>query len=238
VKTRKETFGTITDCDWNAEGLEAIHGRFHFSIRYHDEFVGAFQLRIPGVHNVKNALAATAVAWWAGVDKDVIRDALGTFSGADRRFEIVYDAKDFIIVDDYAHHPTEIQVTLKAARDFFGPKRVWVVFQPHQHSRTRFLLEDFAKSFALADKILVPEIYFVRDSAEEREAISSLDLVNSISNLVGGEACYMPSFEEIVDHLDDNLMPGDALITLGAGNVNRVAYEVAAMIANGSFTMV
>ena len=237
VKTRQETFGVNSKADWTAEGLEAIHGRYHFGVRYRDDFVGAFQLRIPGVHNVMNALAATAVAWWVGVEKDTIRDALGTFSGADRRFEIVYDAKDFIIVDDYAHHPTEIQVTLKAARDFFGPKRLWVVFQPHQHSRTRFLLRDFAQSFALADRILVPDIYFVRDSDEEREAISSLDLVNGITNL-GGDARYMAGFEEIVDYLDDNLMPGDALITLGAGNVNRIAYEVAAMIANGSFSMV
>ena len=129
------------------------------------------------------------------------------------------------VVDDYAHHPTEVQVTLRAIRDFFSPERIWCVFQPHQHSRTRFLLKDFARSFGSADKVLVPDIFFVRDSEREKEHISAADLAAQV-RLNGGDAMYLGGFEAITDHLRNNLVPGDLVVTMGAGNVWEVADEI------------
>jgi UDP-N-acetylmuramate--alanine ligase len=127
-----------------------------------------------------------------------------------------------VVVDDFAHHPTEIQVTLRALRDRYSPRRLICVFQPHQHSRTRFLLKDFSRSFSAADEVIVPDIYFVRDSALEMDYISSDDLVSQI-RLQGGQARYLESFEAIVDYLDAELSAGDLLVTMGAGNVWKVA---------------
>jgi UDP-N-acetylmuramate--alanine ligase len=129
------------------------------------------------------------------------------------------------VLDDYAHHPTEIQVTLRAIREFFLPRRIWCVFQPHQHSRTRFLLKDFARSFGSADKVIVPDIYFVRDSEREKEYISGQDLVAQI-RLHAGDAIYLKNFVAIVEHLKNNLVPGDLVVTMGAGNVWEVADEI------------
>ena len=129
------------------------------------------------------------------------------------------------VVDDFAHHPTEIQATLKALREAYSPQRVVCVFQPHQHSRTRFLLKDFARSFALADEVIVPDIFFVRDSQREKDHISSADLVAQI-RLHGGAAVYIDSFNEIVAYLQGDLREGDLLVTMGAGDVWKVADDV------------
>jgi UDP-N-acetylmuramate--alanine ligase len=126
------------------------------------------------------------------------------------------------VMDDYAHHPTEIQVTLRAIREYHQPRRVVCVFQPHQHSRTRFLLKDFARSFAAAEEVIVPDIYFVRDSDRERNCISSQDLVAQI-RLHGGSAVYLKTFDEINAHLRATLREGDLVVTMGAGNVWEIA---------------
>jgi UDP-N-acetylmuramate--alanine ligase len=135
-------------------------------------------------------------------------------------------------VDDYAHHPTEIQVTLKAIRDAFLPRRIWCLFQPHQHSRTRFLLKDFARSFGAADKVIVPDIYFVRDSEREKEYISAEDLAAQI-RLNGGDAMYFKSFDQIIEHLKISLAPGDLVVTMGAGNIWEVADEIVRWLGSG-----
>jgi UDP-N-acetylmuramate--alanine ligase len=128
-------------------------------------------------------------------------------------------------VDDYAHHPREIQVTLKALKAYYLPQRLVCVFQPHQHSRTRFLLKDFAKSFTECTEVIVPDIYFVRDSELEKEYVSSQDLVSQI-RLNGGMATYLKTFGEILCHLKERLAPGDLVVTMGAGNVWEVADDI------------
>jgi len=155
-----------------------------------------------------------------------IADAVGRFRGVRRRFEIVFEGDGLCIVDDYAHHPTAVQTVLKSSRAFFKGRRVVVVFQPHQHSRTRFLLKDFARSFRYADLVVVPDIYFVRDSQKEREIIHARDLVREI---VGnnGNAIYIPSFTEIEQFLANNLHKDDVLITMGAGNVWQIGAHLA-----------
>jgi UDP-N-acetylmuramate--alanine ligase len=158
----------------------------------------------------------------AGLEPGQIARHLQRFAGTYRRMTLKGRGSGITVVDDFAHHPTEIQTTLRALRDFHQPRRLVCVFQPHQHSRTRFLLKDFARSFALAEEVLVPDIYFVRDSDREKDYISSEDLVSQI-RLHGGAARYLRSLDEIMVHLQTTLAPGDLLVTMGAGNVWEVA---------------
>jgi UDP-N-acetylmuramate--alanine ligase len=220
-----QTVGIHLPADWRAEGLEEVQGRFHFDIIKGDEVCGRVKLTIPGMHNVLDALTAAALAFRAGLDERIVTTSLSEFAGADRRFQILGTVKGITFVDDYAHHPTEIQVTLKAARSRFPGRRIVCVFQPHQYSRTRFLLKDFARSFGNADLIYIPDIYFVRDSEDERKAINSTDLAGEVVNL-GGTAKYLPTFEEIKGELTGALRAGDILMTMGAGNIFELAHEL------------
>jgi UDP-N-acetylmuramate--alanine ligase len=221
-----QTFGTSPDADWRAINITHERGCYRFDILYE----GAFLLRasmnnLPGGHQVHNALAATALCQLARIDASAIAESLSAFSGADRRLSRRAEVRGILLLDDYGHHPTEIRVTLKAIREHFPGRRLWVVFQPHQHSRTRFLLEDFAQSFGRTDHLLVPDIYFVRDSAADRAAVNSAKLVERV-RANGGDALYLPGFAEIVDHIVNNARPGDVVLTIGAGDVWKVADEL------------
>jgi UDP-N-acetylmuramate--alanine ligase len=158
----------------------------------------------------------------AGVEPGDALALLGEFRGADRRMTLRGHAGGIRVVDDYAHHPTEVQATLRAVREFHRPRRLWCVFQPHQHSRTRFLMKDFARSFALADHVLLPQIYFVRDSEAERQNVSAGDLAKEI-RLAGGDAEFLDSFAKIVECLRSRVRPGDLVLTMGAGDVWKIA---------------
>ncbi|MFQ5804903.1 MAG: UDP-N-acetylmuramate--L-alanine ligase [Phycisphaerae bacterium] len=220
-----ETFGTEAQDTWRAADLNLCDGRYEFLVFRRGQPLGRVHLGIPGEHNVRNALAVSALASRAGVPWAGIRAALHEFQGAQRRLQVRSEMNGVTVVDDYAHHPTEIQMTLRAARQRFNPRRLWCVFQPHQHSRTRFLLADFARSFELADHIVVPRIYFVRDSERERQAVRATDLVEQVC-AAGGHAVHIPDFGAIVETLVDNLRPGDLVITMGAGNIWKVADEL------------
>jgi len=222
---RRQTFAAGIEADWRAVNLQCSAGSYSFELRHDGEVVGAVKLGVPGVHNVLNALAACAIADELGVEFETAARALAGFRGADRRFAVVDRQRGITVIDDYAHHPTEIQVTLKAARDCFETGRIWVVFQPHQYSRTRFFLKDFARSFSQVDRIIVPDIYFVRDSDRERTLVNAMDLVREMTGL-GYDAEYIPEWDRIVDRISDQARPGDVVITMGAGNVNEIAYAL------------
>ena len=224
ANARMETFGVCKPADWSAGNLIEVEGCYGFELYRCGESLGRFELSIPGLHNVINALAALAVLISCGCDVEGLRRSLARFRGVQRRFELLREDRKLTVVNDYAHHPTEIRATLTAAREYFEDRRVVVVFQPHQHSRTRALLADFARSFSLADKVLVPDIYFVRDSAQEAREVSSENLVGAIKE-EGSDALYIPSLEEIVEYLRRALAPGDVLMCLGAGNVDEVARQ-------------
>ncbi len=219
---RVETFGIGGGWDWHAENLSVEAGRFAFDVYRRDEHVTPVTLALAGKHHVLNAVAAAGLCAWSGAPAEAIGGALGRFQGASRRMEVLGRVAEVTVVDDYAHHPTEIRATLEAARGQFAPRRLWVVFQPHQHSRTRFLLKDFAQALRLADKIIVPDIYFVRDSENERQTVCSQDLVEEVKGL-GGEAQYLEDFDSIRRRLVESLGPGDVLMTMGAGDVWRLA---------------
>ncbi|GMV98006.1 MAG: UDP-N-acetylmuramate--L-alanine ligase [Phycisphaerae bacterium] len=220
-----ETFGFGPQADWRAEVTGVERGCFAFRAWWKGREMAVAKLAIPGRHHVANALAAMAVCHRAGVAPAAVVEALGRFRGAGRRLTERGRVAGVTVVDDYGHHPTEIQVTLRAAREFYSPRRLYVVFQPHQHSRTRFLLRDFASSFGSADVVIVPDIYFVRDSESERDLIDAKDLVGAI-HLHGGEARYEPDFARIVSMLCAETAEGDLVITMGAGNVNQIADDL------------
>lgn len=220
-----ETFGDAPTCHWQAHNLQVVRGTYQFDIVYRKETIGTCHLELAGLHNVHNALASAAAAYHCGVPNDMICKALGEFRGANRRMTLKASVNDVVIIDDYAHHPTEIRATIQAVREKYQPKRFWCVFQPHQHSRTRFLLDDFAQALATADVVVVPDIFFVRDSQTEQQLINSGDLVARVAKL-GGTACYLPRFDQIVEYLKAQLAPGDVVMTTGAGDIWKICDEL------------
>ena len=222
---RIEYFSMEGPAQWQAENLEYQRGRGMFELIYEGRRLGRVKLALAGEHNVANALAAAALAREAGLNAEEICGGLESFTGACRRMSYRGEAGGVIILDDYAHHPTEIKVTLEAISAQHQPRRLWCVFQPHQHSRTRFLLEEFAGSFGVADVVLLPEIYFVRDSDALRREINARQLAEKIAQQ-GGEAHYLGEFGNIVDYLHENVERGDVVVTMGAGDVWKLTDEL------------
>lgn len=225
ARARVETFGFTTGTDWQAVELEADHGRVSFAVKYRGEVVLSTRLHIPGRHNVANALAAIALAHQAGADLEAVGHALSTFTGVTRRMTWRGQARGVTVIDDYAHHPTEIRVTIEAARDRYVPKRTWVIFQPHQYSRTRHLMDDFAGSFTMADEIVVPNVYGAREVPSAKDVQASEELVSKI-RLHGGNALYLPTLKAVLEHVTEQVTDGDLVLTMGAGDVWKVADEL------------
>ncbi|MEB2307827.1 MAG: UDP-N-acetylmuramate--L-alanine ligase [Candidatus Brocadiaceae bacterium] len=220
-----ETFSLDNASDWCGEVLSGSSGLKRFRVFYRDAFFHEFSLQIPGAHNVLNALAATAVCTFIGVDKDSIKTALASFRGANRRFQIVGMKNGITVIDDYAHHPTEIRVTLRAARELYPEKKIWCVFQPHQFSRTRHLLKEFARSFQNANRVILADIYATRDNDYEKTAMNATKLYEETRNS-GIDIQYIPQLSDIVNVLYSSVSPGDIVMTMGAGDVWKVAYDL------------
>ena len=177
-----------------------------------------FTLSVPGIHNVGNALAAIAVADTLGIETEFIRSALLSYHGTGRRFEHKGSFQGVTVIDDYAHHPTEISTTLSMAQTI-KTGTLWCVFQPHTYSRTKAFMTDFAKALALADKVVLADIYAARET--DNLGISSETLQSEIQKL-GKECYYFPSFEKIENFLLENCTKDDTLITMGAGDVYKI----------------
>ncbi len=219
------TFALNRHADWTASEISSSFGFTSFRAHFRGAPWGKFCLKMSGAHNVANALAAMAVTEYLGVGEEIMVQAFAGFPGVRRRFEELGEVNGITVVDDYAHHPTAIRATLRAARLKYPGRKIWCVFQPHQHSRTRFLLKDFARSFSEADCVVVPDIYFVRDSLCETGRVSAEDLVREIS-LLGGSARYIPDFDGIMEMISNDVRPGDILLTMGAGNIHEVAHRL------------
>jgi UDP-N-acetylmuramate--alanine ligase len=212
--------------DWSARVTGIDNGCYRGEVSHHGQVLGTLALKVPGEHNLQNATMALAACVACGADPHQAIAALGEFTGVDRRMSLIGSIHGAAIVDDYGHHPTEIRATLTALRQRYQPRRLFCVFQPHQHSRTRFLLEDFAASFSQADWTLVPDIYFVRDSESERQSVSSADLVERL-HANGRAALHLPNFPAIVEHLRAVVGEGDLIVTMGAGNVWEIGRDLA-----------
>jgi UDP-N-acetylmuramate--alanine ligase len=190
--------------------------RFNASVLGNEATV---DLQVPGKHNVSNALAALTVAHLLDLRLQDAALALGQFTGTRRRFEVRGEANGIVVVDDYAHHPTEIRVTLAAARTRYPSRRIWAVWQPHTYSRTQTLLKEFADAFTDADEVIVTEIYAAR---EAKQAFSSKKVVEAMSR----PAHFIAGLSEVSNYLNTNLRPGDVLLVLSAGDADEISTEV------------
>ena len=177
-----------------------------------------YELNVPGIHNISNALSAIAFATMEGIDTSVIKEALEAFRGTNRRFDYKGSIGGVTIIDDYAHHPTEIRATLTAAQNY-PHNHLWCVFQPHTYTRTKAFLKEFAEALSLAENIILADIYAARE--RDTLGISSKTLQAEIEKL-GKKCYYFPSFDEIENFLLEKCINGDLLITMGAGDVVKI----------------
>ncbi len=221
-----QTYGIEMEADWTATQITVSEGKTRCQVHFRKKGMGWLDISIPGRHNVGNALVAVAIAHRCGISWDVIVKAIREFNGVDRRSQLIGENHGITLVDDYGHHPSEIRATLLALRTKYNPQRLICVFQPHQHSRTRLLLEDFARSFSHADIIIVPDIFFVRDTDEDRRMVNAGHLVRRLTEN-GREAMYLASFGDIVEHLQQAARSGDLIVSMGAGPVWKITHELA-----------
>lgn len=217
------TYALNSGAEYTAENIvfdEFAHASF--DCKRNGEYIGRFTLSVPGMHNVSNALSTIALGLKIGLDIETIQKGLLHFGGTDRRFQFKGKVAGVTVIDDYAHHPTEIAATLKTAANY-PHKTTWCVFQPHTYTRTKALMTEFAEALALADKVVLADIYAARET--DNLGISSADLADLITKN-GTEAHYFPTFGEIEDFLLTNCIHGDVLITMGAGDVYKIGEDL------------
>ncbi len=230
VKRPVITYGTSSQADLVISEVRLNGLASEFRLKYHDEDLGIFRLPAPpGIHNVRNAAAAAAVGLSLNVPADLIRAGLAKFSGVGRRFEIKGDYGGVTLIDDYGHHPAEIRATLEAARGC-GYKRLLVLFQPHRYSRTKFLWEDFRRSFNEADILVITEIYAAGESS--LEGVNGEILSEAISTAGHKNVVFTSTMQAGMEFLYREARPGDAILTIGAGSVGRVLDQLAMLLAS------
>ena len=219
VHCQVETFGLDKSYDWYADNIVFNEKACaQFDIYYKGEFFGRISLSVPGTHNICNCLAVCSVLHYLSIDKEAFCKSLISFYGANQRFEIKGQVHEVTIVDDYAHHPTEISATLNVAH-IYPHNHLYVIFQPHTYTRTKAFLTDFAHALLPADCIIVTDIYAARE--QNPGDIHAKDIVSEILKL-GKDALYISEFDQIANYLLENALPNDLIITMGAGNVNQV----------------
>ena len=221
---RFETFGFDKNCDFYADNIKLNDGLYRFDVYHNNRLLGKARISLPGRHNILNALAVVAIAVNCGADGRQIVEILGDFTGMDRRLMLREQIGGITVIDDYAHHPTEIKASLKAIRQRYRFDRLFCVYQPHQYSRTRFLLDDFAESFKLSDITIIPEIYFVRDEQETKKIVNAEILARRIRDN-GANALFIDGFSRTLDYLKQNVKEGDLVLIMGAGDIWKVADE-------------
>lgn len=230
---RVTTYGYEPGNTWRADNVELTPFGSSFTVIHSDEVIGEASLRVPGRHNILNALAAVALASWAGIDSGSIIRALSGFSGVKRRFQIIGEAKGFTIVDDYAHHPTEIKATLAAAKSGDW-RRVIGLFQPHRYSRTLHLATDFGESFGDADYVVLTDVYAAGETPIP--GVTGKLLVNAVlAAYPGKKVAYFPRREQLTDFLASELTGGDVLLTMGAGDIWSIGEEILGKSAGRSY---
>jgi len=212
-------FGFSEDADIRAYDVRLENGRYKFKV---NDF-GEIHLSVPGIHNVYNALATIAICNELSVPFCVIKESLENFKNAKRRFEIKY-SNDVVVIDDYAHHPTELKATLSAARDYFKDRRMIAVFQPHRYSRLNALFEEFAKAFDIPDITIITEVYSAGESPIEN--VSGEKLAGKIRKY-GKNVYYVANLEEAENLLKNIIQKGDVILTLGAGSITQLSDTLA-----------
>ncbi|HZD58712.1 MAG TPA: cyanophycin synthetase, partial [Anaerolineales bacterium] len=201
-------------------------GTYSYAAFHHGSFLSHVSLAVPGEHNVRNSLAALSVAHLLNLSLPEASSALGRFRGTGRRFEIRGEVGGIVVIDDYAHHPTEIRATLAAAQSRYGDRQLWVVWQPHTYSRTRLLLDQFAGAFQNADHVVVTEVYPARESIDP--GFSARQVVDAMTH---PDVHFIPDLDEVTTFLLARLQPGAVLLVLSAGDADQVSTQILAALA-------
>jgi len=213
------TYGLEEKADYTAEEIVYGDRTITFKVKKGDQLLGDIKLSVPGRHNVLNALATVIVCLEAGLAFTDIADAIQYFRGAKRRFQVMGEEKDILVVDDYAHHPTEIEATIQAAKS--TNRRIIAVFQPQRYTRTYFLLDEFSRSFGQADQVVITDIY--SPANDTKMDVTSQKVVDMIKQNSNENAIYKPTKDDVFEYLMQISKPGDIIITMGAGDIWKVA---------------
>jgi UDP-N-acetylmuramate--alanine ligase len=220
IKKRYITYGMSSQADFQIRDVEFEKRRSRFSVYRQGQKLGQITLNLPGIHNIYNATASIAVGLELDVPMDAIESALQTLKGVQRRLEIKGEINGITVVDDYGHHPTEIKTTLQAIEECWPENRKVIVFQPHRYTRTQALFDEFSRSFYQSDVLLVLPIYAAGE--KEIEGLTGRKLCEGIKAHGHKEVFCSEGKEDVIAYLKENLMPGDVLLTLGAGDVWQV----------------
>lgn len=224
LQSRRITYGMKMPADWRAENIVDRPEGMQCDIVCRGQTWGRLELRLHGEHNVQNALAAVALCAETGVAPSDIIAGLGSFGGIKRRFEVLGEWNGITRIDDYAHHPTAVKATLQTCRQVYGNRRIWCAFQPHQVSRTVALMDDFVASFDDADEVLIAPAFAARERVTDEPEKVSRELANRIVAR-GRRARFVESLDQINATVDDAARPGDVLIAMGAGDIDRIHHE-------------
>lgn len=222
-KNRYVLFGLNSNSDIYPKNIKRDGLSSEFDCFYKDKFIGRFYLALGGEHNISNALSVIALGLELGIDLGLIKDALREYKGSKRRLEVKFYADGYLVIDDYAHHPTEIKATLSAIKNL-GAKRSIVIFQPHRYTRTKLLLDEFTKSFDLADYLIITDIY----PAGEKpiEGVDARMIYDRIKQRSPDKQVFFLPKDEILKHALGVISDGDLVITLGAGDIVKVGDEL------------
>ena len=220
MKKRYTTYGMSSQADFQIRDVECEKRKSHFTVYHRGHKMGMIDLNLPGIHNVYNATASIAVGVELNIAFDRIKKALEAVEGVQRRMEIKGEANGITVIDDYGHHPTEIKVTLEAIEENWPDRRKVVVFQPHRYSRTQALFDEFTRAFYQSDVLLVMPIYAA--SEKKIKGVNSRNLCEGIKSHGHKEVIYASGFKAALSYLNQTLLPGDVLLTLGAGDVWKV----------------
>lgn len=225
------TYGLGAGSMLRATKIEASGRSTRFEVVERGVSLGTAALRIPGFHNVRNALAAVGVARQLGADWAAIAEGLASYQGVERRFQQIGEIDDVLVIDDYAHHPTEISATLQAARAAYPSRRLVAVFQPHLYTRTRDFAREFGQALAVADVLFVTGIYAARE--QPIDGVTG-ELIADSARSSGADVRYLPERVSVVEQVMAELRPGDVCITLGAGDLNEAAREIVSILGGKS----
>ena len=219
IDRRIRTYGTTRQAEIRADNIQQEGLQISFDVLVQGNKLGSLTLAAPGMHNVYNALAAVAIGLELEMPFDRIAEGLRKFTGVQRRFQMVGEVNDVVIIDDYAHHPTEVKATLAAASEGWPERRIIAVFQPHLYSRTRDCKEEFARAFFDANTVFITDIFGARE--EPMPGVDGLMIAELTLQYGHRDVQYVPDLEELPSILQDFLQPGDVVITMGAGNIWR-----------------
>lgn len=215
-------YSVENETDIYAKNIRVINGNTVYEVILKGKSLGEFTLKIPGIHNVKNTLPVIYLSYINNLDMEKVKNTLKDFTGAKRRYQVIYD-EEIKVIDDYAHHPTEIRATIEAARTNENGRLI-VVFEPHRYTRTKFFMNDFAKALSLADKVILLPIYAA--SEENVEGISSEDLCDRIKEIDNNKDVSVMLPNEVMEYIYENNKKDEVYIFMGAGTVSKFAYKL------------